>query len=580
MSDKPNIPGGIVHTYQRYDPQRFPPPTQPGGSDITNAAMDHMMMFGDKRKLTEEQLRNAIKLDPSQIAGLGPSLDALIRMLEERKKKILETYETSEARTEAWNRYADASTQLDPPKQLRNDVDAALRRGQIYELERLWYALERRDKRAAGQLMGVINTLSDRYEIDELDARWHFIGREPMTVELALEIKQELETIEKLIKQLEEALENAQIAVIDLDELQQFVDEADVNQLRDFEKQIAEHIKKQAEAQGLEQDSEGGFRLTPKAQRLFQSKLLDEIFSELDAARSGRHTNPVIGEGVVELPTTRRYEFGDAASHIDLPQTLINAAARHAEGGEARRVRIKPEDIDVHLTRNTPKCATALLLDMSGSMAQMGQYVQCKRMAMAMDGLIRREYPGDILHTFEVATFARPVRPGDIINLMPKPVTIRDPLVRLRADMSDPDISESMIHPHFTNIQHALNLARRRLANADTTNKQIILFTDGLPTAHFENDPSAGDHGGFLYMLYPPDPLTERATMREAMACKREGITINLFLLPSWSQDEDDIAFAYRIAEQTGGRVLFAAGEDLDRFVLWDYVAQRRKIIS
>jgi uncharacterized protein with von Willebrand factor type A (vWA) domain len=217
---------------------------------------------------------------------------------------------------------------------------------------------------------------------------------------------------------------------------------------------------------------------------------------------------------------------------------------------------------------------------MSGSMAQMGQYVQCKRMAMAMDGLIRREYPGDILHTFEVATFAKPVRPGDIINLMPKPVTIRDPLVRLRADMSDPEISESMIHPHFTNIQHALNLARKQLANADTTNKQIILFTDGLPTAHFENDPSAGDHAGFLYMLYPPDPITERATMREAMACKREGITINLFLLPSWSQDEDDIAFAYRIAEQTGGRVLFAAGEDLDRFVLWDYVAQRRKIIS
>jgi uncharacterized protein with von Willebrand factor type A (vWA) domain len=68
--------------------------------------------------------------------------------------------------------------------------------------------------------------------------------------------------------------------------------------------------------------------------------------------------------------------------------------------------------------------------------------------------------------------------------------------------------------------------------------------------------------------------------MREAMACKREGITINIFLLPSWSQDEDDVAFAQRMAEQTGGRVLFVGGEDLDRFVLWDYVQQRRKIIA
>jgi uncharacterized protein with von Willebrand factor type A (vWA) domain len=83
-----------------------------------------------------------------------------------------------------------------------------------------------------------------------------------------------------------------------------------------------------------------------------------------------------------------------------------------------------------------------------------------------------------------------------------------------------------------------------------------------------------------LCLLYPPDPRTEEATMREARLCKREQITINIFLLPSWWQSSEDISFAHRMAEQTGGRVFFRAGKDVDRYVLWDNVNHRRKIIG
>jgi uncharacterized protein with von Willebrand factor type A (vWA) domain len=138
--------------------------------------------------------------------------------------------------------------------------------------------------------------------------------------------------------------------------------------------------------------------------------------------------------------------------------------------------------------------------------------------------------------------------------------------------MSRDDISEQQIHPHFTNIQHALQLARQNLATVDTPNRQIILITDGLPTAHFE--------GSNLFMLYPPDPRTEAATMREGKLCPRDGIVINMFLVPSWSQTEEDIRFSYRLAETTRGRVFFTAGRDLDRFVVWDYVQKKRDIIS
>ena len=83
-----------------------------------------------------------------------------------------------------------------------------------------------------------------------------------------------------------------------------------------------------------------------------------------------------------------------------------------------------------------------------------------------------------------------------------------------------------------------------------------------------------------LFLLYPPDPQTEKATMREGQLCQREGITINIFLLPSWSQSSEDIQFAYRLAESTKGRVFFTAGRDLDRYVVWDYLNRRRSIVA
>ena len=193
-------------------------------------------------------------------------------------------------------------------------------------------------------------------------------------------------------------------------------------------------------------------------------------------------------------------------------------------------------------------------------------------MALALDGLIHKEYPGDFLKFIQVYSFAQPCHRSEIVNLMPKPVTVHDPVVRLRADMSREEISEYMVPPHFTNIQHGLQLARQFLATCDTPNRQVILITDGLPTAHFEQQE--------LFLLYPPDPQTESATMREGQLCQREEITINIFLVPSWSQSEEDIRFAYRLAESTTGRVIFTAGRDLDRFVVWDYLNRRREIVA
>lgn len=560
--------GGIIHAYQKYDPSEFPPPTQPP-PDLVSPAFEQALMYGEFRELSEEELARAVRLDPSQIKGLGPSIDFLKAMLEERKRKILETYESKSVQKKARKAFHQAAKQVQIPKKLADTYRQAINREQPYMLEALWYRAEDCGGTLSTDLLRVSARMGDKHNIEELATKYDFVGNESMSVPKALEIKEELEKIDELLKQLEEAAKSAQIGIIDMDMLSEFAQPGDIEQLEEMRRQVENMVREQAERQGLEKDSSGQFRLTPKAYKVFQGRLLERIFSDLAPSKTGRHQGDVVGEGAVELQQTKPYEFGDSIANMDIPQTVINALLRQ---GDERPLRLRSDDIEIHKTRNHPKCATCVIMDMSGSMRYDGQYMNVKRMALALQGLIQSEYPGDFLRFIEMYTFAKIRSPGEIINLMPKPVTIHDPWVRLKADLSDEDITEAQIHPHFTNIQRSLQLARQNLANCDTQNRQIVLITDGLPTAHCE--------GEWLYMLYPPDPQTEQATMREAALCSKEGITINIFLVPSWSQSEEDIRFANRLAQSTSGRVFFTSGNNLDRFVLWDYVNNKREIIA
>jgi uncharacterized protein with von Willebrand factor type A (vWA) domain len=560
--------GGIIHTYQKYDPVECPSPTAPP-PDLVSPAFEHLLHYGSTRRLTEEELARAVRIDPSQIAGLGPSLEALMELLRQRKRKILETYETGQAQAEAHHHFHDQAARMKPPGKIARAFQQAVRDEQLHDLEQLWYRSGDEHGPFAKALLRLAERLGEKYQVDELASKYEFTGRTPMDVPKALAVKEELEAIDRLLKQLEEAMKTAQIGIIDLEELMKFAEPGDVRQLGELQRQIQEYLRQMAEQQGLEQAERGGFQMTPRAYRLFQSKLLTKIFEQIQASRSGRHQGPVVGEGATELQQTKSYEFGDSVAHLDVPASFTNALLRDGPG---LPVRLRADDLVIHKTRNNPKCASVVLLDMSGSMRYGGQYVNVKRMGLALDGLIRTEYPGDYLRFIEMYTFARPRHISEIPALMPKPVTIYDNVVRLRADMSDPDLTEAHVPPHFTNIQHGLQQARRFLTGQDTPNRQVMLITDGLPTAHFE--------GEQLYMLYPPDPRTESATLREAQLCAREGITINIFLLANWNQSEEDVRFAYRVAESTRGRVFFTAGRELDRYVVWDYVARRKQIIA
>ncbi len=559
--------GGVIHTYLGYDPVKFPSPTA-DPPDLASVAMEHLLTYGNTRRLTEEELANAVKIDPSQIKGLGPSLEAIAEMLRERKRKILATYETDTVQKDAGRIFHEAAAGYKPPKKLADRFDKAVKEEQLRDLENLYYAVGNDRDPFAKSIISLAEKLGNKYEVDALAAKYDFTGRQSMTVPKAIEVKEELEMIDKLLAQIEEAKKTARVGIIDMDELSEFIDDAGMDGLRGLQQQINEYLRDQAEKQGVTPDRKG-FQLSPKAYRLFQSKLLQTIFADLAASKTGRHSQAVTGEGAVESQRTKEYEFGDSVTQMDIPASMVNAMIR---GGAALPVRMRPDDIVIHRTQVTPKAATAVLLDMSGSMRYNEQYVNVKRMALGLDGLIRTEFPGDFLQFIEMYTFAKPCCVADLPALMPKPVTLYDPVVRLKADMSDPTMSELQIPPHFTNIQHAMQLGRKFLSRQDTPNRQMVIITDGLPTAHFE--------GSDLFLLYPPDPRTEKATMREALLCAKENITINIFLLQSWNQTEEDVRFAYRMAQATKGRVVFTAGKDLDRFVVWDYVKQKKSIIG
>lgn len=587
--------GGVIHAYQKYDPQTFPSPRQPpqAGNDLLDAALDHALRFGNSRRLTAAELARAVRLDPSQLAGLGPPIDSLRALLEERKRRILATYEMLTARRRARKDFTRAAQELQLPEPWDEKFQRAVGSQQPYQLDHLWYQLEVRHPEAAQRLLNVKQRMTDQHLIEELDSHYLFTGQTATTVDEALQLKAELEQIDRLLEQLDEAAKTGQLALLDWDALTDLTATDDPSETAGSEaiadlqaaaQRIQQWLQQQMEQQGLHNAQQAGWQLTPKAYKTLQQQLLTRIFSDLKPSRSGRHDASVIGDGAVELPSTRSYEPGDDLGGIDYTQSLINALLRTetqaastatSDGQQAARqptLRLQSQDIEVHRTRNRPRCATCVIMDMSGSMRYDGQYMHVKRMALAMQGLITSEYPGDFLRFIEMYTFAKLRPAGEIIQTLPKPVTIHDPWVQLKVDMSRPDVSESLVHPHFTNIQHALRLARQNLATVDTPNRQIVLITDGLPTAHFEDQ--------WLYLLYPPHPRTEEATMREAHLCAQEGITINLFLIPSWSQSEADVQFAYRMAKATKGRVIFANGDDLDRFVVWDYVNHRRDVIG
>src|SRR5439155_309967 len=182
--------------------------------------------------------------------------------------------------------YQDHVKATKPPGKLAQRFQRATREEQLYDLEQLWYAAGDEQSPFARGLLTLMERLGEKYQVDELAGKYEFTGDRGMSVPQAILVKQELEKIDELLKQLQEAKKTAQIGIIDMEALAEFAEPGDVRELGALQQQIQDYLRELAERQGLEQGKRGGFHMTPKAMRLFQGKLLEKIFEQLQASRS------------------------------------------------------------------------------------------------------------------------------------------------------------------------------------------------------------------------------------------------------------------------------------------------------
>ncbi len=260
-------------------------------------------------------------------------------------------------------------------------------------------------------------------------------------------------------------------------------------------------------------------------------------------SRTGRHQGPVVGEGAVELQQTKPYEFGDSLANMDIPGSLINAMIRDGPGPAGADRARKTSRSTARATR--PSAPRVVLLDMSGSMRYDGLYVNVKRMGLALEGLIRREYPGRLsavhrdVHLRQAAARRRDRRADAQAGDDLRPGRAAAGRHERRADQRD--ATSRRTSPTSST---GCSWPGSSWPTQDTPNRQIILITDGLPTAHFEEQ--------FLYLLYPPEPRTEEATLREGPA------------LPARRDHDQHLPAAQLVAVERGRAVRLPPGR-IDR---------------
>ncbi len=302
--------------------------------------------------------------------------------------------------------------------------------------------------------------------------------------------------------------------------------------------------------------------------RIAQRAMLD-IFSSLQRSSFGGHAIRRNGVGGERLEDSRPYQFGDAFV-INMGQTIMNAVQR-TDGRTS--IRLAPQDFEVYDAESTVRCTTVLLLDMSGSMARYGRFTAAKRVALALDALIRTQFPRDRLHVVGFCTYAQELQLADIPSLSPKPLGFfphfyrrmyRNPLgfVNVQVDAAEAARGQTSVPAAFTNIQAGLQVAGRLFNQQRAGNQQIILITDGEPTAHIR--------GRNICLEYPPSPQTLTETLKEAKRCTRRGITINTFML---GENGPMKRFVSELTKINRGRAFFASPTSLGEYILVDYVA-------
>ena len=364
---------------------------------------------------------------------------------------------------------------------------------------------------------------------------YDFEGQEPMGFAQAMQTMQELGELDQLENLLRNATNPGALAEADMDRVRDLMGDDAARSLE----RLAE-LAKMLEQAGLIQNKEGRLELTPKGIRKIGSNALRELFSKLTKDKMGQHQMDHHGQGHERTYETKQYEYGDPFN-LDLNRTIRNALRRNGGGTP---VHLSPEDFEIERTEHLTKSATVLLLDLSMSMPMRDNFLPAKKVAMALHSLITSQFPRDYMGLVGFGEVARVLTPEQL-----------------------PEVSWDFAYG--TNMQHALMLARRLLSR-QTGTKQIIMITDGEPTAHITAS-------GQPYFNYPPTLETVEATLREVVRCTKDNIRINTFMLDA---DRSLKSFIERLTAINRGRAFFTTPETLGDYVLVDFIENKKRMSS
>ncbi len=357
----------------------------------------------------------------------------------------------------------------------------------------------------------------------------NFSGDEPMSMGQMSSVLQTIGDLDGLEQMLSNVTQPGQIAEVDIDQARDLLGN-DVARSLERLQDLANMLKDA----GLIDQRDGRYELTPKGVRALGQKALGDLFRNMVKDRVGRHAIEQTGVGHERAYEHKPYEFGDPFN-LNVEQTVRNAIRRQGSGTP---VRLTPDDFEVERTEVVTKSSTVLLLDVSMSMPMRDNFLPAKKVAMALHSLITTQFPNDYFGLVSFGRVARDIKP----QLLPE----------LGWDFE-----------WGTNMQHALLLARNQLEKQSGT-KQIIMVTDGEPTAHIEGDEAV--------FSYPPSYATIEQTLREVRRCTRSGIRINTFMLDESPYLQD---FVKRMMEMNKGRAFFTPAATLGDYVLVDFLEHR-----
>ncbi|CAB4662741.1 unannotated protein [freshwater metagenome] len=360
-----------------------------------------------------------------------------------------------------------------------------------------------------------------------------FTGDEPMGFSQAMQAMQELGELDQLDNLLRNASSPSALAEADLDRVREMLGEDAAKSLE----QMAQLTKKLKDS-GLIDQVEGKLELTPSGLRKIGANALRDVFGSLEKDRLGQHQVERLGVGHERTYDTKPYEYGDPFQ-LDLQRTLRNALQRQ---GSTVPLKLSADDFEIEQTEHLTRSSTVLMLDLSLSMPMRDYFLPAKKVAMALHSLMSTQFPRDYLGIVGFSEVARELTPQQL-----------------------PEVSWDFVYG--TNMQHGFMLARKMLSRQSGT-KQIIMITDGEPTAHISKS-------GDVFFNYPPVRETVEATLSEVMRATREGIRINTFMLDASHALQ---AFIEQLTAINHGRAFFTSPENLGEYLLVDFIEHKRQL--